>query len=98
MVSVVPADEEQSEFNEFKRKVSRDVTIKMWAIVVSHPFHVMALRCMSQFVGGETNYSSWNIFHNAMEIYRGEGISGFFNGLIPRMLFEVSTIASNYIV
>lgn len=93
MVSVVPQDEEQSEFNDFKRKVSRDVTIKMWAIVVSHPFHVMALRCMAQFVGGETNYSSWNIFHNALEIYRGEGISGFFNGLIPRMLFEVSTIA-----
>jgi len=49
---------------------------------------------MAQFVGGETNYSSWNIFANALEIYRSDGISGFFYGLIPRMLFEVSTIAS----
>lgn len=89
---VVPENNENT-FEIFKKKASRDITIKMWAVVVSHPFHVMALRCMAQFVGGETNYSSWNIFHNAMEIYKGEGISGFFNGLIPRMLFEVSTIA-----
>lgn len=92
MVSVVPQDEEQSEYTDFIRKVSRDLTIRTWAIVVSHPFHVMTLRCMAQFVGGETKYSSWNIFHNALEIYRGEGISGFFNGLIPRMLFDVSMI------
>jgi hypothetical protein len=38
MISVVPQDEEHSEFNTFKRKVGRDITIKMWAIVVSHPF------------------------------------------------------------
>lgn len=83
----------ENKFEVFKKKTSREITIKMWAVVVSHPFHVMALRCMAQFVGGETNYSSWNIFHNALEIYKGEGISGFFNGLIPRMLFEVSSIA-----
>ena len=38
----------------------------------------MALRCMAQAVGGETTYSSWNVFQNCIEIYRGEGISGFF--------------------
>mgnify|MGYP001810657105 CR=1 FL=1 len=84
----------------------------------------MALRCMAQFVGGETNYSSWNVFQNTVEIYRGEGVAGFFrwikkiqqqkklslinkqqkiliymkhfsisSGLIPRLLFEASTIA-----
>lgn len=92
VVGVVDDSDEKS-LAVFKRKLSRDVRIKCWAIVISHPLHVMAMRCMAQFVGGESSYSSWNIFQNALEIYRGEGISGFFNGLIPRMLFEVSTVA-----
>lgn len=37
--------------------------------------------------------SSWNIFYNASEIFRSEGILGFFSGLVPRLLFEASTIA-----
>lgn len=90
---VVSEGETENKFEVFRKKTSREITIRCWAVVISHPFHVMALRCMAQFVGGETNYSSWNIFQNAIEIYRGEGISGFFNGLIPRVLFEVSAIA-----
>jgi hypothetical protein len=38
----------------------------------------MGLRCMAQFVGGESNYSSWNIIQNAQEIFRNEGLGGFF--------------------
>lgn len=90
---VQESETDKNSFEVFRKKTSKEITIKCWAVVVSHPFHVMALRCMAQFVGGETNYSSWNIFQNAIEIYKGEGISGFFNGLIPRLLFEVSTIA-----
>ena len=29
---------------------------RCWGIVLSHPFHVMSIRCMAQFVGGETRY------------------------------------------
>jgi len=85
--------DEENKFQVFRKKTSREITIKCWAIVVSHPLHVMALRCMSQFVGGESQYSSWNIFQNAIEIYKAEGISGFFDGLIPRLLFDISSIA-----
>jgi carrier protein len=85
--------DEENKFEIFRKKTSREITIKCWAVVVSHPLHVMALRCMAQFVGGETNYSSWNVFQNAIEIYRTEGISGFFDGLMPRLLFEISSIA-----
>ena len=53
----------------------------------------MAVRCMVQFVGGETDYSSWNVFQNAITIYRNEGLGGFFSGLVPRLIFETSTIA-----
>lgn len=77
----------------FVKQTSREITARCWGVVFSHPFHVMALRCMAQFVGGEANYSSWNVFQNTVEIYKGEGIAGFFSGLIPRLLFEASTIA-----
>lgn len=71
---------------------SKKITARCWAVILSHPIHVMCLRSMAQFVGGETRYSSWNIFKNAVEIYKFEGVQGFFNGLIPRLLFETSTI------
>jgi len=85
--------ENDNSFYYFRKKTSKEITIRCWAVCFSHPFHVMALRCMAQFVGGETSYSSWNVFQNALEIYRGEGISGFFSGLIPRLIFEASSIA-----
>lgn len=72
---------------------SKKITARCWAVIFSHPFHVMCLRSMAQFVGGETRYSSWNIFKNGMEIYRYEGVQGFFSGLVPRLLFEASTLA-----
>jgi carrier protein len=75
------------------KQTSKEITAKCWGIIISQPFHVMALRCMAQFVGGETQYSSWNIYQNTIEIYSNEGIWGFFSGLIPRLLFEVSSIA-----
>jgi mitochondrial carrier len=53
----------------------------------------MTIRCMSQFVGGETDYSSWNVFQNTIVIYKHDGLAGFFSGLVPRILFEASTIA-----
>merc|ERR1719468_592550 len=71
----------------------KKMTARCWAVILSHPLHVMCLRSMAQFVGGETRYSSWNIFKNGLEIYRYEGIQGFFDGLVPRLLFETSTIA-----
>lgn len=71
-------DEDTKKVEVFVRKTSKEITVRCWSVVLSHPFHVMALRCMAQFVGGETNYSSWNVFHNIGEIYKNEGVSGFF--------------------
>jgi len=75
------------------RLTTNKIHARCWGIIISHPFHVMGVRCMAQFVGGETRYSSWNVFHNIVEIYRGEGLAGFFSGLIPRLLFEISSIS-----
>jgi len=82
----------ETSFNYIRKKTWKEINLRCWAVVISHPFHVMALRCMAQAFGGETTYSSWNVFQNCIVIYRGEGISGFFSGLIPRLLFEASTV------
>lgn len=79
--------------NHLLQITSKKMTARKWAVIFSHPLHVMCLRSMAQFVGGETRYSSWNIFKNGLEIYRHEGIQGFFDGLVPRLVFEASTIA-----
>ncbi|RNA18405.1 mitochondrial carrier -like protein [Brachionus plicatilis] len=91
--SVEKKDKNEDKIAVFIKQTSKELTARCWGVIFSHPFHVMGLRCMAQFIGGETAYSSWNPFHNIAEIYRGEGIQGFFSGLIPRILFEASTIA-----
>ncbi|CAF0999393.1 unnamed protein product [Adineta steineri] len=95
----VPNSQEKPTWNKCTQKVLREVRCQSWGILVSHPFQVMAVRCMGQFVGGEKAYSSLNIFQNFKEIYQHQGIGGFFVGLIPRWLLEISTIViANVIV
>nr|XP_012223507.1 PREDICTED: mitochondrial carrier homolog 2-like [Linepithema humile]XP_012223508.1 PREDICTED: mitochondrial carrier homolog 2-like [Linepithema humile]XP_012223509.1 PREDICTED: mitochondrial carrier homolog 2-like [Linepithema humile]XP_012223512.1 PREDICTED: mitochondrial carrier homolog 2-like [Linepithema humile]XP_012223513.1 PREDICTED: mitochondrial carrier homolog 2-like [Linepithema humile]XP_012223514.1 PREDICTED: mitochondrial carrier homolog 2-like [Linepithema humile] len=87
------------------RELTRDVISRTVAIVVSHPLEIISLRMMAQFVGGETKYSG--IFGSVLEIYRENGILGYYSGLIPRIigttavmiLAGVSTyVVNNYII
>lgn len=61
------------------------------AVIFSHPFHVCAVRCMAQFIGQETKYVG--IFGSIRELYRENGVSGFFSGLVPRLLAEICQLA-----
>lgn len=45
---------------------------------------------MAQFIGRESVYRS--IFGSIAEIYRTEGITGFFSGLLPKLLGEVACL------
>ncbi|GIY90093.1 hypothetical protein CDAR_231741 [Caerostris darwini] len=60
------------------------------AIIISHPFHVITIRTIAQFVGKEEKYCG--IFGSLAEIYCSEGISGFYRGIIPRIIGELLTI------
>lgn len=42
---------------------------------------------MAQFIGRETLYQS--IFGSIKEIYKTEGVLGFFSGLVPKLLCDV---------
>uniref|UniRef100_A0A3Q2XNW2 Mitochondrial carrier homolog 2 n=1 Tax=Hippocampus comes TaxID=109280 RepID=A0A3Q2XNW2_HIPCM len=66
---------------------TKEMIARSFATVVTHPFHVITLRCMVQFIGRETKYSG--VFDSIITIYREEGMLGFFTGLIPRLLGDV---------
>lgn len=72
---------------KFIYNVKRDIVCRVSSIIVSHPFHVITVRIMAQFVGSESAYSG--LFGSIAEIYRQNGIMGFFSGLIPRVLGDV---------
>lgn len=73
----------------FVRDLSRDVVCRTAAIVASQPFTVIAVRMMAQFVGGENKYCG--IFSSIREIFHENGILGFFSGIVPRILGEITS-------
>ncbi|QQP32497.1 Mitochondrial carrier -like protein 2, partial [Caligus rogercresseyi] len=56
---------------------------------LTQPFHVITIRTIAQFVGGEDKYGILSSFKTLIE---DNGILGFWSGLIPRVIGEVLTI------
>lgn len=56
------------------RKAGWEIVCVAASAAASHPFYVVAVRTMGQFVGRETSYKS--IFQSISCIYENEGISG----------------------
>lgn len=61
--------------------------VKTASYVISYPFHVISVRMIAQFAGGESDYT--NMISSLREIYHEEGIGGFFKGLIPGLVGEL---------
>uniref|UniRef100_A0AAQ4RE40 Mitochondrial carrier homolog 2 n=1 Tax=Gasterosteus aculeatus aculeatus TaxID=481459 RepID=A0AAQ4RE40_GASAC len=69
---------------------TKEMIARSCATIVTHPFHVITLRCMVQFIGRETKYSG--VFDSVVTVYKEEGLLGFFAGLIPRLLGDVLSL------
>ncbi|XP_078481339.1 mitochondrial carrier homolog 2 [Ciona intestinalis] len=82
--------EDCTEIKKVCDHTTREMVARCSAVIVSQPFHVIAIRTMAEFVGQETIYT--NIFTSTAEIYREEGILGFFSGLVPRLAGEIISI------
>lgn len=80
----------QYSYLQFKVNLKRDVVLSVSGIIISQPFHVISVRMMAQFIGRESIYKS--IFGSIAEIYRMEGIMGFFSGLVPKILCDVACL------
>lgn len=85
-----PDEEEEESYKRFEAKLKRDIVTHTAGAIISSPFHVISIRMMAQFIGRETKYSS--IFGSIIQIYKDEGILGFFSGLIPRIIFDLSCV------
>ncbi|KAG7473637.1 hypothetical protein MATL_G00097910 [Megalops atlanticus] len=71
-------------------ETTKEMIARSCATIVTHPFHVITLRCMVQFIGRETKYCG--VIDSIVTIYKEEGILGFFAGLIPRLLGDVLSL------
>ncbi|CAJ0962072.1 unnamed protein product [Ranitomeya imitator] len=72
------------------KETTQEMVARSAATVITHPFHVITLRCMVQFIGRETKYDG--VFGSIVTIYREEGVLGFFAGLMPRLLGDVLSL------
>lgn len=69
------------------QETSHEMIIQCLSRVATHPFHVMSVRCMAQFVGREVSYSG--MFRCIIKIFKEEGVSGFYVGIVPHVVGEV---------
>lgn len=83
---------EEEYYKRFETQLKRNIVVHAAGAVISSPFHVISIRMMAQFVGRETKYSS--ILGSIVQIYKDEGILGFFTGVIPRLLFDVTCVVA----
>ncbi|NWZ16493.1 MTCH2 protein, partial [Agelaius phoeniceus] len=84
------AKRKESSLEQVLKETSQEMVARSAATLITHPFHVITLRCMVQFIGRETKYSG--TLSAFATIYREEGILGFFAGLIPRLLGDILSL------
>ncbi|KAM3618574.1 uncharacterized protein V6R79_021943 [Siganus canaliculatus] len=77
----------QTSLSKVVQETSHEMIIQCLSRLVTHPFHVMSVRCMAQFVGREATYSG--IFNCMIKIFKEEGVTGFYVGLVPHVVGEV---------
>lgn len=68
----------------------RDSIVITTGLGISHPFYVISVRQMAQFVGREVAYGG--IWNSMREILRQDGIGGFYAGFVPRLLCDLGVL------
>uniref|UniRef100_G1MUL6 Mitochondrial carrier 1 n=1 Tax=Meleagris gallopavo TaxID=9103 RepID=G1MUL6_MELGA len=87
MEHVSNKDDVKTSLRKVVKETSHEMMMQCVSRVVSHPLHVISMRCMVQFVGREVKYSG--VFRAIGRIFKEEGILGFFVGLVPHILGDV---------
>ncbi|XP_028652876.1 mitochondrial carrier homolog 1-like [Erpetoichthys calabaricus] len=87
MEHVSNKDDIKTTLNKVVTETSHEMVVQCVSWVLIHPFHVISVRCMAQFVGREVKYSG--LFGSIVRIYKEEGLMGFFVGLVPHLMGEV---------
>ncbi|KAL5963189.1 hypothetical protein TSMEX_009070 [Taenia solium] len=64
--------------------------LKVHEVFVTQPFYVIMVRQGASIVGKEVGYS-W-FYQAVLSIFKDNGIMGFFSGITPRLIFELSSM------
>ncbi|XP_018606593.1 mitochondrial carrier homolog 1-like [Scleropages formosus] len=80
-------DDLKTSLRKVVKETSHEMVVQCLSRIATHPFHVISVRCMAQFVGRETKYGG--VFSCVVKIFQEEGVSGFFVGLVPHIMGEV---------
>ncbi|XP_036623879.1 mitochondrial carrier homolog 1 [Trichosurus vulpecula] len=80
-------DDVKTSLRKVVKETSHEMVMQCVSRVLSHPLHVISMRCMVQFVGREVKYSG--VLSSIGKIFKEEGLLGFFVGLIPHLLGDV---------
>lgn len=93
--SLTPKDEvgvteEEQDFRAVVTSVTKESISRCTAVILSHPFHVIAIRTMASHIGNDPIFST--IYGASAQTYNDEGILGFFAGLLPRLAHEMATL------
>ncbi|KAK7883947.1 hypothetical protein WMY93_027070 [Mugilogobius chulae] len=85
-MELVSAKEEQdTSLRSLLIDTSQETLVRCLSRVACHPFHVVSVRCMAQFVGREVKYSG--MLSCMMRIFKEEGLAGFYvSGVIGMIL------------
>lgn len=81
---------EEESYDRFCKSLKKELVLHASAIVIASPFQVISVRMMAQFVGKEEIYRS--IWTSVKEIFAQDGFLGFFSGLVPRLLCDLTCI------
>lgn len=80
-------EEQETSLKSLVREVSQETLVHCLSRVACHPFHVLSVRCMAQFVGRELKYSG--ILSGMVQLIKEEGLAGLYVGLVPHILGEL---------
>nr|CAH8855170.1 unnamed protein product [Trichobilharzia regenti] len=85
---------EESPTSVFFERFSEILLLKFWEVLFSHPFYVITVRQIAALIGGEVHYTWFPMAVQA--IYRENGIFGFLQGFIPRLIGEIILTSAYY--
>ncbi|XP_050432054.1 mitochondrial carrier homolog 1-like [Adelges cooleyi] len=85
-----PEDSDLKGWEKCLLNTTKELVCSTTSVLLSYPFRLITIRMMAQFVGFEHRYTG--IFSSFAIIYREEGITGFYSGLWPSLMYTLSYV------
>lgn len=85
---------DQEKFKKCVDEASKEAAKRITCLILTQPLRVITVRTMAQFIGREEKYNG--IFGSIQAVLHENGILGFWSGLIPRAIGELTLVGLSY--